>query len=356
MKPLSILQYRVDDRSYPRNSRIRSSLRSAGHRVAVHDRSRATSLVRRALVDLRSLIIDSRGADVIVVSEFSLPFVPFAWAVAKARRAVLVVDCFVFRYETTVLDWGARSPRSLRAWIYRLIDWWSVALADVVLVDTRVRAARIRSGGRRRQVALSLPVGAPGWVSASPHSEGSPLRVLFYGSYLPLHGVPTIVRALIELRDEDVRFTFVGTAEHDGGVQDMQRLADEGGAAHLCRFLDAVPVMELDRLLAEHDVVLGVFGGSEKAGSVIANKVWQGLAAGRVVVTRESPALDEIRDLVGDQLRTVPPEDPLRLASQLRRLLAEEPSDYTGASASLEQYVTSEFECFLGELERRARR
>ena len=53
--------------------------------------------------------------------------------------------------------------------------------------------------------------------------------------------------------------------------------------------------------------MLGVFGTSAKAGSVIANKVWQGLACGRVVVTRRSAALDEIAGLVGGQLVTVEP-------------------------------------------------
>ncbi|MET8272471.1 hypothetical protein [Streptomyces sp. NPDC005096] len=67
------------------------------------------------------------------------------------------------------------------------------------------------------------------------------------------------------------------------------------------------------------DVVLGVTGPSLKAASVIANKVWQGLAFGRVVITSEDlPALAEIEQIVGQALVQVPlqpsPEENLEQA------------------------------------------
>ncbi|WP_327432510.1 hypothetical protein [Streptomyces sp. NBC_01236] len=66
------------------------------------------------------------------------------------------------------------------------------------------------------------------------------------------------------------------------------------------------------------DVVPGVTGPSPKAASVIANKVWQGLAFGRFVITREGPALAEIAQIVEQALVQAPlqpsPEENLEQA------------------------------------------
>ena len=83
-------------------------------------------------------------------------------------------------------------------------------------------------------------------------------------------------------------------------------------------FLDAVPEADLVGFIAECDVVAGIFGGSPKAASVIANKVWQGLSTERWVITRRSPALEEIRDVAGAWLVEVEPESAAAITDALR--------------------------------------
>ena len=51
---------------------------------------------------------------------------------------------------------------------------------------------------------------------------------------------------------------------------------------------DWVPIAGLARLVSEHDVCLGIFGASEKALGVVPTKVYQGAAAGCVVVTSDT--------------------------------------------------------------------
>jgi glycosyltransferase involved in cell wall biosynthesis len=71
--------------------------------------------------------------------------------------------------------------------------------------------------------------------------------------------------------------------------------------------------------LAAAHVCLGVFGTSGKATRVVPNKVWQGMAAGRPVVSAGTPGAREVlRD--GRDALLVPAGDPQALAAALRRL------------------------------------
>jgi glycosyltransferase involved in cell wall biosynthesis len=67
------------------------------------------------------------------------------------------------------------------------------------------------------------------------------------------------------------------------------------------------------------DVCLGVFGAQEQARITVPNKVYEGLALAKPVVTRDSPpARRQFRD--GEHVLFVPPEDPPALAAAILRL------------------------------------
>jgi glycosyltransferase involved in cell wall biosynthesis len=64
-------------------------------------------------------------------------------------------------------------------------------------------------------------------------------------------------------------------------------------------------------------VCLGIFSATPKGLRVVPNKVFQGLAAGCVVVTSDTPPQ---RRLLGDHLELVPPADPAALADRILAL------------------------------------
>jgi glycosyltransferase involved in cell wall biosynthesis len=320
-----IAYIRVEDCGYPRNALLRAAL-SERFPVRTVLRERRGRVAARYLRDVLSTWRATSGASVVVVAEFSLPFVPIAWCIARARRARLVVDGFVGRQETVVGDWGSSRARSARGAFARVVDQVAIRLADLTLIDTEVRAEQLRESYRLSESrVVAVAVGAPPWATCAPERIGAPqeapLRVLYYGWYIPLHGVPTIIRSLAATT-ADVELTLVGEAGHQGGVSDMRALARRLGVEARCRFVDsAVHPEELAEMTARADVVLGVFGGSTKAAGVVPNKVWQGLAMGRVVVTRQTPALEVLAASVPEgQLVTVPPEAPQALARALDSL------------------------------------
>lgn len=312
--------FRVDDTGYPRNSRVRQALGAAGHDVVVVRRRRDRGRWRARAEEFRDLVRQSRGCGTIVVAEFQTAHTLTAWLVSRVRGARLVVDGFVGLVETYVEDFGWYSPGSPRATLLRVLDRIALEVADVYLTDTEQRAAAIRSKRRRlswcQTTIASLPVGAPDWAQPFPaHVPASTIRLLYYGTYLPLHGLEFVIDGLAACEHRE-RFvlTLVGASPERVKVEAQAELR---GIRHLCQFLDPVSEKELPGLIQEAHVVLGVFGTSAKAGSVIANKVWQGLACNRVVLTRTSNALREISGAVGSRLSTVDPGSARAVARAL---------------------------------------
>jgi glycosyltransferase involved in cell wall biosynthesis len=283
----------------------------------------------RKLIDLTlNGLLRSRSSTVIFLTEFNVQYAVLAWIVAKARGAVLVVDHFVGTYETHVLDHKSVAPDSWRAGYFRAVDKLAYFLADVVTIDTEFRARALDEAlapHRKNSKTFALPVGAPDWAKSLTATadlrSDRVLRVLFYGNYLPLHGVDYVVEEIASLPSgTPVVLTIVGTSPDRARVEGKARAL---GLTDNCIFLDSVSEFTLSKLIERHHVVLGIFGTTAKAESVIANKVWQGLYAGRTVITRESPALGELRPLVSTQLRSVSTLKPAGLRDVLLDLAGD---------------------------------
>ena len=161
------------------------------------------------------------------------------------------------------------------------------AKADRVLADTACHAAYFSDelGVLPERVSV-VYVGADEslFSPGRPRKGGGPAEVLFYGSFIPLHGAETIVEAARLYEGPPVRWCLLGAGP--------QRAACERAAAGLANvaFEEPVSYGQLPARIRRADILLGVFGTTRKAGRVMPNKVFQALACGRPVVTRESEA------------------------------------------------------------------
>ncbi|MCA9866218.1 MAG: glycosyltransferase [Anaerolineae bacterium] len=141
-------------------------------------------------------------------------------------------------------------------------------------------------------------------------------RVTYHGGYLPSHGMDAILGAAALLRDdENVRFHFYGSGPEK---ERIVRLADEWALPNVT-FHGFVSQDELLDSLAQAHVCLGVFGTTRQAQFTIQNKVWEGLAMGRAVVSGDSPT---IRAALADrqEVYLIERDDPAALAAALRAL------------------------------------
>lgn len=229
-------------------------------------------------------------------------------------RAIVVLDHLVGLADTA-LDRELAGGSTLRA--LQRVDRGALRAADVVVVDTELQAETIP--GYLREKVVVAEVGADAaWYKAA--GEGlapagkTRLRVVFFGLFTPLQGAPTIGRAISLLRDEEIEFTLIG-----GGQDHVETMRLVGEDPHV-DWVDWIDASDLPRVVAGHDVCLGIFGTGPKTQRVVPTKVYQGLAAGRAVVTAATPAVVPL----GEGVVTVPPGDPAALAEVLR-VLARDP-------------------------------
>lgn len=297
------------DRDYPRNAVIRHGLSRNGEDV-VECRIRPAYkfwlrypllLSRFAQIgkagDRRFQQKDS-GPHVFFVPEFCHKDMPLAWFLAVLTSKKIVFDPLASRFETKIIDRRRKPRSSMNAWWNRLIDRVSLRLADLILADTHAHKDYycLEFGVPPRKVEV-LPVGFDDRIwgrasSAESYRAPDAFTVMFFGSFLPLHGVEVVVEAarIVAGLDASVRFCFVGSGQTFPAVRNK---AEELGLKNVS-FEGWLSQPELSRKVAlEADVCLGVFGRTEKARRVVPHKVFQAMASAKPVITLRTPAAEE---------------------------------------------------------------
>ncbi len=185
------------------------------------------------------------------------------------------------------------------------------SMADIVLADTACHAAFFseRLGVSPDKVRVVYVGADESLFSPAPAREpNSPADVLFYGSFIPLHGAQTIIAAARCYQGPPARWSLLG----DGPAK--QACVQAAAGLHNVFFEERLPYRELPARIRRADILLGIFGTTMKAGRVIPNKVFQALASARPVVTRSSAAYPaEFQH--HDALSCVPPGNAHALAA-----------------------------------------
>jgi len=322
------------ERDYPRARVLVQGLREIGvevverHRaVWERDRHKAGAFLRplplaraggRYAAAWAGLAVDAareRGVDAVVAGYPAQPDALPAWLAARAHRAPLVADMMISLADTLGGDRALAGRGAAR--LLSGADRATLRLADLVMADTAAGADWLaaRFGVARGRIVV-VPVGAePERFPPAPPPAGPP-TALFYGKLAPLHGVATVLEAARRPEAPPVR--LIGDGQLGGWLAgELER--DRPAGLTWERW---VPYERLGDEVAGAAICLGVFGASEKAARVVPNKVWQAMAAGRPVVTADTPAArEELED--GRTALLVPAGDAGALAGALARLAGD---------------------------------
>lgn len=218
---------------------------------------------------------------------------PLAWILAKITRKKIVLDAFMSAYDSMILDRQSYGKHSLAALKYWLLDWFSCVFADIILLDAEeyinyyVKTFKIRRNKFRR-----LLVGSDDKILHPREQKKATKNFLvhFHGTYLPLQGIPYIIKAAKILEAEGIEFNIIGQMSTYGEALEMCRQLEIKNI----NFIERVPYEKLGEYMSVADVCLGMFGATDKALRCSAFKVVEAVAVARPVITGDTPAMREI--------------------------------------------------------------
>jgi len=122
----------------------------------------------------------------------------------------------------------------------------------------------------------------------SPQTSPTRFMVLYYGTFIPNHGAKVIIEAAKLLQTQaDIHFQMIG----DGPTKaTCQKLAQTYQLNNIT-FIDWLPKENLSLAIASADIVLGVFSETTQSKMTIHNKIYEGLAMKKPVITGYSETI-----------------------------------------------------------------
>ncbi len=142
----------------------------------------------------------------------------------------------------------------------------------------------------------------------------------WWGSFIPLHGIPVIIDAAKILReDRKIEFQIVGKGQLEKKIRKQVQDSELSNVI----FTSFIPTNELLERVTNFDIVLGIFADSPKASRCVTNKVYEAMAMGKPIITENSGAN---REIFTHKLNAylIPPGDPQALAHAILELIKNE--------------------------------
>ncbi|MCK4233170.1 glycosyltransferase [candidate division WOR-3 bacterium] len=233
------------------------------------------------------------------------------------RRKPLIFDFFWSMYCTFIEDRKIFLKNSLMAKLIKYIDIFTYNVSDVLLLDTQTHIKYIS-----KTLNLDEKKFKPIWVGADEsvfypvkQRRSNNFQILFFGTFIPLQGIETIIKAAKLLEKEEILFKIIGKGQLSSRINNLSQSLELKN----CTFVEWVPLEKLVDEISQSDICLGIFGASIKASSVIPNKVFDSIACKKPCITEDSPAIREIFTNKKDIL-LVPPEDEHALAKAILTL------------------------------------
>lgn len=217
-----------------------------------------------------------------------------AWPLAKLFRKKLVFNPLLIFYTGFVEEQGILDRNSLMAKIIKFGETTVYNACDLVFADTPFQETYLLRDFRVNPKKLKvLPIGADDnyYKYTRYTNKSKKVRVVYYGLYSPIHGVEHLIEAARILRNEkDIEIVMVGNGNT------FQENYDRAQKLKLknITFYHNTPEDQHVPILQTADIFPGFLQKHPSVDRVIPNKVYQGLALGKVVLTADAPVIRSV--------------------------------------------------------------
>ncbi len=284
--------------NYPRNQLMVAAVQAISQATIIG--SKKSKVYKGGVVSIfqQSLVSFLRLIPRMVKKDFDFVFIGFfgqllTQLIAPFVKKPIILDMFVSAFDTLVEDRKLTDEKSLLSRYLFKLDKRSGSRASLIFVDTNAQAEYFHETfGIPSSKMKRVFVGCDETLfHPLPEKPGS-RTVLYYCSYLPLHGVNVVVEAAELLQDDpSVTFKIIGKGIEYGKIE---KSIQEKQLKNI-ELADPVSIDQLPAEIQDSLICLGGhFGTSAKACRVIPGKVFQMIAMGKPVIVGDNAANHEL--------------------------------------------------------------
>lgn len=207
------------------------------------------------------------------------------------KKKPLVWDILMSLYLISVEE-ESGSKRKLLNRIIMYVEHIASHLPDWLIIDTKIYADWFITNYRiPTKKYFLLPLGTDDRVFKPVefmNCQNNKFVCIYYGTFVPSHGVSNIVKAAQLLNNNhDIHFLLIG----DGPEKERNiTLAKQYNLKNIT-FMNWLDEEKLITQISNADVCLGTFGSTPHSLITIQNKIYEGLAMAKPVITGKSPAI-----------------------------------------------------------------
>ncbi len=274
---------------------------------------------------------DIKKSDVIYVGYPGHFDVYFAFIVAKLAGKKLVFNPLLVIYTGFSEEQGILNKQSILGSLIKFAESIAYRLCDIVFADTPFQQEYLHKYlSVPNEKMRILAIGADdGYYRFTPYTNTTKkINVVYYGLYSPVHGVEHIIEAArILQKEKDIHFTMVGNGNTFATNYEKAKKLKLSNIT----FFHDTPLDQHPAIIEKADIFLGFLQKHPSVDRIIPNKVYQGLALNKVVLTADAPVT---RSMFGhtENMYLVEPANPQAFADalvelknnpQLRKKIAE---------------------------------
>jgi len=263
--------------------------------------------------------------------------------IGKLLRKKIIVDYYISQYDTLVNDRKLFSKDSLRGKLALFKDRSLLKIADIVIFLNEAESAYYQkvaginaSSATDRIIPLCIDYKRE--LFQKEHQESEFFNVCWWGTYIPLHGLENLIKAFSHVRNDKAKLYIFGDSDEKAApyvsLIETLGLSDRVIVRNDCSFSNG----KLAPFLKQNcDLAIGNFGSSDKAKTVLVNKLVDALSLGIPCLTMKTSATAEL--IADNEGLIIVDPTPEGIACQIEKYAHDRPALQAIGQAGKAKYL-----------------
>jgi glycosyltransferase involved in cell wall biosynthesis len=292
------------------------------------------------------LFIKAPFANVVYLLPMNHQLFFFALVAKIIFRKSLISDLYISLYDTGRDRGLYTNNKSVRARIDQTIDRWIIEKSDVIvhqsLYELKYIANLVNAKINHKKVMIFPLAVEPRSQASLEYRQQEELRICWWGTFIPLHGLDRIIQSMKILRQngERVRLDLFGVPNVES-LEYQKLLSEDPLKEYVSLHFDKTFANgHLEKhLTTACDLALGIFGGSSKAKNTLPNKIIDAFSMKLPVLTMSSSALSEFISPETDIFTCE--NSPTAIAEAIQWIINNPKERLSRAESGFERYLST---------------